>query len=162
MKKSLLIAVSLLSLSAAHTVAAQEYVTLSAGSWDVADENAPNFGVEYRGTPFWYGLLPIAGVQANTDGGIYGYAGLNYDWEFANNWFLIPTVAVGAYEDGGDSKELGGVVEFRSGIELDYRLANSHRLGLSVHHLSNADIYDHNPGAEQVMLTYSIPVSVFK
>jgi hypothetical protein len=140
---------------------AQERLTISAGAFGVDDNSSANFALEYRGASFWHDLQPMLGIQVNEDGGVYGYAGLNYDWEFAQNWYLIPNVAVGAYDDH-DSADLGGTLEFRSGIELDYAFANAHRLGLAFHHISNAGIYDDNPGTEQVMLTYSIPVSIFK
>ena len=45
-----------------------------------------------------------------------------------------------------------------SGIELDYQFQNTQRLGVALNHLSNAGIYSHNPGEENVILTYSIPV----
>lgn len=159
MKKSAFVALA--ACLVAFSASAEERLTLSAGSFDVADENTPNFGIEYRGASFWHDLLPIAGVQGNVDGGVYGYAGLLYDWQFAENWHLSPNVAVGAYDDHS-SKDLGGTLEFRSGIELEYAFVNQHRLGLAVHHLSNAHIYDQNPGTEQVMMTYSVPVAVFK
>lgn len=161
MKKSLLLATTVIATLLAHSAVAEEYLTLSAGSFNVDDDNTANFGLEYRGESFWHDLLPIVGIQANVDGGVYGYAGFNYDWQFTNRWFLTPTVAVGAYDDNS-SKDLGGWLEFRSGLEVSYRLENAHRLGLAVHHLSNAGIYDENPGTEQVMLTYSMPTSIFK
>lgn len=140
------------------------YLTLSAGWFDVHDDNtdAALFGLEYRGTPFWYGLLPIAGIAGTEDGSYYGYVGLNYDWNFVDNFYLTPSFAVSAYEDGDDGKDLGGVIEFRSSIEASYRFENQHRLGLAYQHLSNASIYDRNPGAENFLVTYSVPLNAFK
>lgn len=160
MRKSLaVLALAFSSLSSAAF--AQEYLTLGAGTYDVFDENIANFSAEYRGAPFWHGLLPIVGVQMNVDGDIYGYAGLNYDWAITQNFYLTPTAAVGGYHHNA-GVDLGGGVEFRTGLEASYRFDNNHRAGLAFHHLSNASLYDNNPGAEQVMFTYSIPVSVFK
>lgn len=75
--------------------------------------------------------------------------------------FFTPSFAVAAYEDGG-GKDLGGVIEFRTGVELSYRFPNAHRLGVAYQHLSNAGIYDRNPGAENLLLTYSIPFSILR
>lgn len=151
-----------LAFSASGAYAESEYVSLSAGVFDIDDQaETAHFGLEYRGMPFYHGLLPIAGVAANVDGGLYGYAGLNWDITVHPNWIVTPTFAVAAYEEGS-SRDLGGVLEFRSGIELDYRFENQHRVGLAVHHLSNAGIYDRNPGTETVMVTYSVPVNVLK
>lgn len=160
MQKSLLLVTAALAALAAHSASAEEHLTLSAGSFDVLDDTNAAFGLEYRGETFWHDLLPIAGVQSSTDGDVYGYFGFNYDWQFTNQWFLTPTAAVGLYND--EEIDLGGAVQFRTGLEVSYRMENSHRLGLAFHHLSNAGIYDENPGTEQVMLTYSMPVNVFK
>ena len=97
----------------------------------------------------------------NVDGDAYGYAGLNYDWAVTENFYLTPTAAVGGYHHNA-GVDLGGGVQFRTGLEVSYRFDNSHRMGLAFHHLSNASLYDENPGAEQVMFTYSIPINVFK
>ena len=52
---------------------------------------------------------------------------------------------------------MGGPIEFRSGIELAYRLENGLRLGLGWDHRSNLEIYPSNPGVEMVHLRLSIP-----
>lgn len=161
MQKSLLFAAVATASLLAHTAAAEEYVTLSAGAFDVDDASHANFGLEYRGESFWYDLLPVVGIQSDVEGDSYGYFGFNYDWQFANNWYLAPTAAVGVYNEGA-GVDLGGPIQFRTGLEVSYRMDNAHRLGLAVHHLSNAGIYDQNPGTEQVMLSYSVPVNLFK
>lgn len=161
MKKSLLLTASMLASLLTASAFAQEHLTFSAGAFDVNDDSVPNFGIEYRGDAFWYDLKPMVGVQGNTDGGIYGYVGLNYDWQFATDWYLTPNFAVGAYEEGS-SKDLGGVLEFRSGLELGYAFEGDYRLGINYAHISNASIYNDNPGEEQIMVTYSVPVSFLK
>ena len=147
-----------MSASAAHAV---DYITGSVGQYDALrqDYDSPMFGLEYRGNPWQYHFRPIAGAFVNTDGGAYGYAGVN--WEvpiLSNQLYLIPNFAVGAYRKG-DSKDLGGALEFRSGIELDYQFENFHRVGIVLNHISNASIYTHNSGVEAVLLNYSIPVA---
>ena len=57
----------------------------------------------------------------------------------------------------GDGDDLGGVLEFRSGIEFAYEAKNGIRYGLSIDHRSNADIYRNNPGMETVQFRVSIP-----
>jgi hypothetical protein len=47
------------------------------------------------------------------------------------------------------------VIEFRSGIELSRRLGERSRLGVSFFHLSNAALYNFNPGSESLVLTYT-------
>lgn len=162
LRSLLLTAAAVVALSSAAHAEPQvqsDYVTFSAGWFDVHDDdNAGMAGLEYRGKPVWYGLLPILGIAGTEDGNYYGYVGVNYDWNIANSgFFLTPSFAVSAYEDGG-GKDLGGVIEFRSSIEASYKFPNEHRLGVAYQHLSNAGIYDRNPGEENLLLTYSIPL----
>ena len=58
----------------------------------------------------------------------------------------------------GTGVDLGGPIEFRSGIELAYRLEDGLRLGLGWDHRSNLEIYPSNPGVEMVHLRLSIPL----
>ena len=70
---------------------------------------------------------------------------------------LTPSLAPGLYREGG-GKDLGHVIEFRSSVKLAYRFDNRARLGLDLYHLSNAGLANRNPGANALMLTYSMPL----
>lgn len=151
------------ALFTANAALAQEdHITLRAGAFDIGGTyESAHFGLEYRGVPFYHSLLPLAGISGNTDGSFYGYAGLGYDWQFAPSWSLMPSLTAGVYkDDGSNSLDLGGVVEFRSGLELAYICPdNQHRLGLAFYHLSNASLYDQNPGTEILTFNYSVPLN---
>ena len=69
----------------------------------------------------------------------------------------MPNFAIGGYRRG-TAKDLGSVIEFRSGIEIAYRFGNAARLGVAISHISNASISDNNPGTESIVLSYSIPL----
>ena len=58
----------------------------------------------------------------------------------------------------GNGTRLGSWVEFRSGAELAYRFADRSRLGIAVHHISNAGLTKQNPGEQSVVLMYSVPL----
>ncbi len=139
---------------------ATDYLSFNAGQFEALRDNefdAWQFGLEYRAEYLFYTVRPIIGGFFTDDGATYGYAGFNWDVALIpHRLFLIPNFAVGAYSDG-DSKDLGGALEFRSGIELAYQFDNQHQLGVALNHLSNASIYDRNPGTESVIVTYSIP-----
>lgn len=140
---------------------AGDYLSLNGGYYDAIRHKDPAavFGAEYRFDSFQYGIRPIIGGFMTTDNGTYGYAG--FDWDVAllpNQLYLIPNFAVGAYGEG-HGRQLGGTLEFRSGIELDYQFPNTQRVGVALNHISNAGIYNHNPGEENVIATYSIPVA---
>ncbi|OZA01556.1 MAG: hypothetical protein B7Y02_17545 [Rhodobacterales bacterium 17-64-5] len=57
----------------------------------------------------------------------------------------------------GDGPDLGGPVEFRSGVEIGFIANNGLRFGLSYDHRSNGGIYEDNPGLETVQLRLSVP-----
>ena len=68
-------------------------------------------------------------------------------------WELSIQFAPGLYSHGSEGFDLGGPVEFRSGIELSRRLGERPACGLLLFHLSNAHIYSHNPGSESLVVT---------
>ena len=128
---------------------------LGLGAFDPLDnETSAAATLEYRfGRKFWF-IGPAIGGMANGEGGMFGYLGLYSDFSIGN-WYFTPQLGVGGYRRGG-SRDLGGVFQFRETVELSYRFANGHRLGLRVAHISNADLHEQNPGAEEVHLTYAI------
>lgn len=135
------------------------YLTASLGWYDFIDQEDESAigGLEYRFSPVEFGFRPMVGISATSDSAVYAYAGFHWDVEvLPRELYLSPNFAVGAYGEG-DGKDLGGALEFRSGLELGYQFDNRHRLGLSINHLSNASIYDKNPGVETLIVTYSIP-----
>jgi hypothetical protein len=137
----------------------KSYVTGYLGYTNVldSDQNDFAFGAEYRFKDIDFGIRPVVGGFVTDEGAAYGYAGLNWDVALIENeLYLIPNFAAGAYAEG-DGADLGGAIEFRSGIELAYQFENQHRLGLAFNHMSNASIYDKNPGTEVAIINYSIP-----
>ena len=66
--------------------------------------------------------------------------------------------AMTGFYSRGTGIDLGGPIEFRSGIELAYHLENGMRVGLGWDHRSNLEIYARNPGVEMVHLRISIPL----
>ncbi len=163
-KQSLIALAAIACLAAPAAQAVDDgkgYITGYIGYFDVigADNSSTQFGVEYRAKPLQYAIRPVIGVNVTTDSSVYGYIGLNWDAELVKDQlYLIPNFVAGAYKNG-DGKDLGGAIEFRSGIELAYQFPNSHRLGVAFNHISNASIYRKNPGAETAMVTYSAPFS---
>ncbi len=147
--------------NAAYASGSDDYISLNLGEYNALRNNqqAFQYGGEYRFAEWGYGVRPILGAFGDTKGAAYGYGGLNWDVALIpNQLYIVPNFAVGAYHEGA-GKDLGGVLEFRSGIELDYQFQNQHQLGIALNHLSNASIYSHNPGEESIIVTYSVPVS---
>lgn len=133
------------------------FLTLGSGLFDITDEKTTGlFRLEYRSDRKIFFLRPLFGMEINLDGGFYGYFGLQTDLFFGNRWVLTPTAAVGGYAQG-NSRDLGYGLEFRTGGELAYRFEDRSRIGLAVHHISNANIGAKNPGVENITINYSIP-----
>ncbi len=165
MKKFLLAAAAVLAISSQANAYDQNYLQFGLGA-DVirsSDENPSSVGgrAEWRGKEFdktsTFGIShisPIIGIDADTRGAAYAFVGLLYDWNFYDRWSLVPNLGFGAYHQG-DSKDLGGWFEFHDSIEVDYRLDAKSQVGLALTHMSNAGIYSHNPGKEDLMLTYN-------
>jgi lipid A 3-O-deacylase len=156
---------ALLSLSLTGPALATDYLSLNAGAFNAlrsSQDQDFQFGAEYRFEEWRYGLHPIIGAFGTSESAAYVYAGLNWNVTLLpNQLYLVPNFAVGAYKEG-DGKQLGGALEFRSGIEIDYQFPNQHQIGIALNHISNASLYDRNPGEESILLIYSIPVgSIF-
>ena len=115
-------------------------------------------------------IEPALGLTANEDGGTYAYLSFRLDAAetlaaltggdppppaAGRRWRLIGYTGVGHYRAGDDGRDLGGPVEFRSGLEVSRRLGPRTRLGLSFDHLSNAGLYDSNRGSESLVLVWS-------
>lgn len=136
------------------------FISLGAGATGVIADRVQGaaFNIEYRSDIDLWKIRPFVGGFATSDASLYGYFGFLMDIYFGRRWVLTPNTAVGAYTDG-DGQDLGHVIEFRSGFELAYRFDDRSRLGVAVHHLSNASIGDENPGTETALLYYSVPLN---
>ena len=69
---------------------------------------------------------------------------------FNFNFSLFPGLYI---ENGGP--DLGGIIIFRSGVEMEYKINESSSISIGVDHRSNADIYDYNPGMNTFRLSFS-------
>lgn len=144
-----------------------EVIAASAGQFDVFNKGkGVEAGWELRFAPrrfppmprFLPDVIPVTGAMATSRGTLYVYGGFRVEIPLGKRWMASPHWAAGVYyrdrEEG--SKDLGGAIEFRSGLEVSYVLTERSRLGLSLYHLSNAGIYDFNPGSESLVLTFSV------
>lgn len=150
------------------------HFSVGAGAFDFTDQDDESAvgGLQYYsghrvlesqlGSRF-RGIGPMLGLTVNTDGGVFGYGGLYADVRITEQIVLLPSAGLGGYSEG-DSKDLGGTFQFHVGTGLFYEfredqtLPAGSRVGITFQHISNADIHDRNPGANSIMLSYSIPL----
>ena len=98
------------------------------------------------------------GVSYTEQGALWLGLGQTYTFTNANTPFYAELHAMpGLYVENGGF-DLGGPIEFRSGIEIGYENRSGVRFAASYDHRSNAGIYDDNPGIETVQFRVSVPV----
>ena len=97
------------------------------------------------------------GVSVGEAGETWIGFGSTYTMEFGDSPIYAELHSMpGIYFDRGGF-DLGGPIEFRSGLEIGYESRQGWRFGLSYDHRSNAGIYSENPGIETVQFRVSIP-----
>jgi hypothetical protein len=163
------LAVGLLAASAAAcglpAPASAAEVVLSAGEFDLeraSDEGPLAAGIVVRltGVEVWrsargISLVPAFGATVSEEDAFYGWAGGALLIPLSERWGLVPQVGAGVYEQG-DGKNLGGSLEFRSGLAVMFRASDTLTVGLDFYHLSNAGLHELNPGVNSLMLTFGV------
>jgi hypothetical protein len=99
-------------------------------------------------------MRPVAGVLASSGGDAFFFLGVSSDLAPARRFGLTPLLSAGYYSEG-DGPRLGGALEFRSAIELWVRVGRSARVGVCLDHLSNAGLFEDNPGRESLTVTFA-------
>lgn len=132
---------------------------LGAGVFDLRHNSSAAGTIEYRFGRKVFVVGLSLGLMANTDGGLFGYVGAYGDLSY-KKFYVTPQLAIGGYGEGS-SQDLGGVFQFRQSIDFAYRFNNGHRVGIRAAHISNAGIHDLNPGEEELLLSYSLPVGPY-
>ena len=138
-------------------------IVLGAGDYDV-EESLGDGPVEvdlvfrFTGTEMWrwekhgIAVVPAVGVMATEQESYYAWVGNAVLIPLGARWGLVPELGAGYYERG-EGKRLGGEVEFRSGLAVTYRPNEALHLGVGFYHLSNAGIYEVNPGVNSLLFT---------
>ena len=138
------------------------YLGLGAGAFNTqAHRTSPTAAegtAEFRYGRKLFFIGPALGLLANTRGGVFGYGGLYGDLQW-DHVVVTPLGAVGAYHRGG-SEDLGNILEFRLSLAVAYQFNDRSRLGLQFSHISNAGISNRNPGENELLLTYAIPLQL--
>lgn len=135
------------------------HLVLSLGYYDFDQDEfgAADFRVDYRHGRGLYFLKPWIGIEATSDGALWGGAGVYADLPVYDRVYLTASTGVGGYSQG-DGKDLGHTLEFRSTGEVTYRFDNGMRLGVAISHISNASLGDKNPGVNILSATYLVPL----
>ena len=137
-----------------------DFLSVAVGAFDFnrkKDEGVEG-RIEYRSDKKLLFLKPFGAIGYATSGHTFVGAGVLIDLYFSRRIVVTPSFAPHFYVGGDDDLDLDYPLEFRSQLELAYRLNDRSRLGLAVSHYSNASLGDTNPGTESAMLYYSLPL----
>ena len=150
--------ISINSLAIADT--SKNYLSTSIGQFDINDtKDSAEYRIEYlkgsisKLSPGNLSLKPFYGAMINGDDGKYFYSGLRKDIVLSDKTYLTPSFAIGYY-DQGKSKDLGYDLEFRSQLEISYKLESMNRIAISINHISNASLGEQNPGVESMVISF--------
>ena len=150
--------ISINSLAIADTD--KNYLSTSIGQFDINDtKDSAEYRIEYlkgsisKLSPGNLSLKPFYGAMINGDDGKYFYSGLRKDIVLSDKTYLTPSFAIGYY-DQGKSKDLGYDLEFRSQLEISYKLESMNRIAISINHISNASLGEQNPGVESMVISF--------
>jgi len=101
---------------------------------------------------------PSAGLSVTSDGTTWLGAGVQYTLKGPLDLYVQGHVMPGVYFPA-DGRDLGGGLQFRSGIEVGYEASSGIRYGLSLDHRSNGDLLSYNPGLETVQFRVTWPTN---
>ncbi len=133
-------------------------LSFGAGVFNIQREKrTAQFQLEYKFAVDFLMARPMIGAFMTTRSAFYLYAGIGWDLHFSKKIVLTPSFAPGVYFQGND-KNLGYPIEFRTCLELAYKLENKGRIGAQFYHLSNASLSHRNPGEESLVFFYAYPL----
>ncbi|MFC2135221.1 acyloxyacyl hydrolase [Bacteroidota bacterium] len=160
MKKIIPVLVIIFSLCKIDLFAQEDkfYLAFSAAAFDVLqkDKTSLEGRIEYRFYKKDWIVNPFSGVMYNIHNAFHFYFGFLLDIPLSDKITLTPSFAPGLYYEG-ESKRLGLSIQFRSQLELSFKMEDESKFGISFNHISNASLADSNPGVESFALTYIVP-----
>ena len=142
--------------------------------FDGSEKNqATDFRYEYRSDKSlldigpeednFFFLKPFFGVEFTNDSASYFLTGIYFEDNVGellegneSKFYFTPSFGAGIYDDGS-GKKLGNDLQFRTSLEVSYELKNKNRIGISLSHISNANLGNKNPGVEILSFSYHMP-----
>ena len=130
------------------------------GSYDYDDDNTSTlYGVNYHLSDNTFSLFnlvdinPVIGGFVTAKSASMLYSGFETNIGQGSLYLNISSSA-GIYSNG-DGKDLGNALQFKSELNLFYRLSKSSRIGIGSHHISNAGLSSVNPGTNNFYLIFN-------
>ena len=130
------------------------------GSYDYDDDNTSTlYGLNYHLSDNEINVFNLLDVNPVIGGFITAKSATMFYGGFETNIgvdliFLNLSSSAGIYSNG-DGKDLGNTFQFKSEVNLFYKLGKSSRIGLGSHHISNAGLSSVNPGTNNFYLIFN-------
>ena len=170
--------ISIVVIFFSNSLASQGTNVFGLGIYDIkfdgSEKNqATDFRYEYRSDKSlldigpeednFFFLKPFFGVELTNDSASYFLTGIYFEDNVGellegneSKFYFTPSFGAGIYDDGS-GKKLGNDLQFRTSLEVSYELKNKNRIGISLSHISNANLGDKNPGVEILSFSYHMP-----
>ena len=130
------------------------------GSYDYDDDNTSTlYGLNYHLSDNAFSVFnlidlnPVIGGFITADSASMFYSGFETNIG-AESIYLNLSSSAGIYNDG-DGKDLGNDLQFKSEVNIFYRISKESRFGIGSHHISNAGLATVNPGTNNYYLIYN-------
>ena len=172
------ILISIVTIFFSNSLASKGTIVFGLGIYDIkfdgSEKNqATDFRYEYRSDKSlldigpkednFFFLKPFFGIEFTNDSASYFLTGIYFEDNLGelfegdkSKFYFTPSFGEGIYDDGS-GKKLGNNLQFRTSFELSYELKNQNRIGISLSHISNANLGEKNPGVEILSFSYQIP-----
>lgn len=156
-----LVAISVTGTTGAARADDPAFIAIGAGAydWNRQKDEGTEVRIEYRHDEKIFGIFKplLAAAATDTDSYFVG-AGVLVDVYLGNRLVLSPSFAPHYYNGGNNRLDLDHPLEFRSQLELAYRMDDRSRIGIAVSHYSNAGLGTTNPGTESAIVYYAYPL----
>ena len=130
------------------------------GSYDYDDDNTSTlYGLNYHLSDNAFSIFnlidlnPVIGGFVTAKSATMFYSGFETNIG-QNSIYLNLSSSAGIYTNG-DGKDLGNTLQFKSEVNLFYKLGKSSSIGIGSHHISNAGLSSVNPGTNNFYLIFN-------
>ena len=130
------------------------------GSYDYDDDNTSTlYGLNYHLSDNTFRVLNLIELNPVIGGFVTAKSASMFYSGFETNIgqdtiYLNLSSSAGIYSNG-DGKDLGNDLQFKSELNIFYRLGKSSSIGLGSHHISNAGLSSVNPGTNNFYLIFN-------
>ncbi len=130
------------------------------GSYDYDDDNTSTlYGLNYHLSDNAFSVFNLIDLNPVIGGFVTAKSATMFYSGFETNIgkdsiYLNLSSSAGIYSNG-DGKDLGNALQFKSEVNLLYRLGKLSSIGLGSHHISNAGLSSVNPGTNNFYLIFN-------